>query len=73
MGLLKDNPEDWFAGPPTEHQNLTTTEIDRLIENRNKARDAKDFKEADRIRDHLREEGILLDDSKRGTKWRRVR
>jgi len=73
MGLLKDNPEDWFAGPPTEHQNLTTTEIDRLIENRNKARDAKDFKEADRIRDLLGEEGILLDDSKRGTKWRRVR
>ena len=35
------------------------------------ARKAKDFAEADRIRDDLLEKGIILDDSREGTTWRR--
>ena len=43
--------------------------ISRLIEERTAARKAKDFKEADRIRDELLAMGIVLKDTKDGTTW----
>ncbi len=43
--------------------------IDALIAARNAARKAKDFKEADRIRDELAKMGIALKDSPQGTTW----
>ena len=39
---------------------------------REKARKAKDFREADRIRAALRERGVEIDDTPAGTKWRMV-
>ncbi len=51
-----------------------TTNIDELIEARNAARKAKDFKEADRIRDELKAMGVELEDTKDGkTKWKVAR
>ncbi|HYM67237.1 MAG TPA: cysteine--tRNA ligase, partial [Patescibacteria group bacterium] len=47
-------------------------EVERLIAQRNAAREARDFRLADRIREDLRERGILLEDSKEGVRWRRV-
>ena len=44
-------------------------EIERLIEARNAARKAKDFKESDRIRDELAKKGVVLKDTKDGTTW----
>jgi cysteinyl-tRNA synthetase len=44
--------------------------IERLIELRDAARKAKDFKEADRIRDQLAAEGVILEDQAGGTRWR---
>ena len=41
-----------------------------LIDARNAARKAKDFKESDRIRDELNAMGIELEDLKDGTKWK---
>jgi cysteinyl-tRNA synthetase len=43
--------------------------IEALIDARTAARKAKDFKEADRIRDELAAMGIVLKDSKEGTTW----
>ena len=43
--------------------------LKRLIDARNAARKAKNFKEADRIRDELAAMGIVLEDSKDGTTW----
>jgi cysteinyl-tRNA synthetase len=43
--------------------------VDRLIDQRNAARKAKDFKESDRIRDELKAMGVVLKDSKDGTTW----
>jgi cysteinyl-tRNA synthetase len=48
---------------------VDTVEIARAIEARNAARKAKNFAEADRIRDELAAQGILLKDSASGTTW----
>jgi cysteinyl-tRNA synthetase len=45
------------------------SQVERLIEARNAARKAKDFKESDRIRDEVAAMGVVLKDSKDGTTW----
>jgi cysteinyl-tRNA synthetase len=45
--------------------------IDALIQERNEARKNKDFKRSDEIRKELEEKGIILEDTKEGTIWRR--
>jgi cysteinyl-tRNA synthetase len=48
---------------------IETSRIESLIEARSAARKAKNFKEADRIRDELAKMGVVLKDSKDGTTW----
>lgn len=48
---------------------LMTSEIERLISEREKARKAKDFKKADAIREELAKKGIILEDTPHGTRW----
>ena len=43
--------------------------INKLIDERKEAKKAKDFKKADEIRDKLSEMGILIKDTREGTKW----
>ena len=43
--------------------------INKLIEERKEAKKAKDFEKADEIRDKLSEMGILIKDTREGTKW----
>ena len=50
---------------------VTDEEIGKKIEERNQARDNKDFQKADQIRDELSAQGILLDDSNDGTTWKK--
>ena len=45
--------------------------IEALIEERNEARKNKDFKRSDEIRDELKEQGIILEDTSQGTRWSR--
>jgi cysteinyl-tRNA synthetase len=67
LGLLQQDPEAWLKGDDRE-----AAEIDGLIAQRNAARKARDFAEADRIRNVLAMRGILLEDGAGGTTWRRA-
>ena len=48
-------------------------EIEQLIAKRQEARKAKNFTEADRIRDQLKSMGITLEDTPLGVKWSRAK
>ncbi|KAF1295141.1 cysteine--tRNA ligase [Enterococcus sp. JM4C] len=50
---------------------LLDEEIDQLIEERIQARKNRDFARSDEIRDQLKEQGIILEDTPQGTRWRR--
>ena len=50
---------------------LSAEAIEALIQQRLEARNAKNWAESDRIRDELKSNGIILEDSKQGTTWRR--
>ncbi|MBR4303986.1 MAG: cysteine--tRNA ligase [Clostridia bacterium] len=56
----------------TEEQVSGDEAIEALIEARQAARKAKDFKEADRIRDELKAQGIILEDTPQGVRWHRA-
>ena len=49
---------------------VTGEEVERLIDDRASARQAKDFGEADAVRARLAAKGILIMDTPRGTTWR---
>jgi len=72
LGVLQQTSADWAAWRPKSLA-LDDGKIKGFIEARNAARKARDFKEADRIRDELATMGIVLKDSKEGTTWEVVR
>jgi cysteinyl-tRNA synthetase len=65
IGLLGDPAEQWFRGKSDER-------VESLIAARVDAKARRDFAEADRIRDELKSDGILLEDGAQGTTWRRA-
>ncbi len=71
LGLLQRPPERFLQGGGGRDEALEEAEIERLIAERNRARAEKRWTEADRIRDLLREKGIILEDSGQTTTWRR--
>ena len=47
-------------------------DIEEIIQKRADAKKNKDFKLADEIRQELLDKGIVLEDTRQGTKWKRV-
>ncbi len=70
LGILQHDPELWLQGEATA-DGLSDGDVEILIQKRLDARAAKDWGEADRIRDELKEQGILLEDGAGSTSWRR--
>lgn len=54
-----------------EEKELLDDTIKKLIQERNEARKNKNFKRSDEIRDLLKEQGIILEDTAQGTRWKR--
>ncbi len=70
LGLLQQNPEQFLQGYE-QNQGITAEEVEVLIALRNQARADKDWAKADQVRDQLQVAGIVLDDGRGGTTWRR--
>lgn len=72
LGLLQSDPEQYLQSAAGTAPDLNIEKIESLIEARNAARKARDWKEADRIRDGLSAAGVILEDSPSGTTWKRA-
>jgi len=70
LGLLQQDPEQWFTQARADNQ-LSAEQIEQLITARNQAKQDKDYAKADDIRQQLLDGGVILEDSREGTKWRR--
>ncbi len=72
MGLLQADAVAWFRWQPAGAASLDETEIAGMIQRRLQARKAKNFAEADRIRDELKAQGVILEDTAGNTTWKRA-
>jgi cysteinyl-tRNA synthetase len=70
LGILQHEPTAFFRRE-RDSEAISAPEIEALIARRHQARREKNWAEADRIRDHLAEMGIILKDSPQGTEWQR--
>lgn len=74
LGLLTREPEAYFTGADlaNDSSNIGAATIEGLIEDRKNARKDGNYQRADEIRDELLGKGIELEDSREGTRWRKL-
>jgi cysteinyl-tRNA synthetase len=71
LGLLQREPTAFLQGGVPAGGELTAAQIEEKIAQRMAARKAKNFTQADRVRDELLNAGVILEDGPQGTSWRR--
>ena len=69
LGLLQQVPSAWFGRGASNDDDLR---IQSLIDERAMAKQARDFARSDEIRDQLAKEGVLLEDTPQGVRWKRA-
>ncbi|QQK68237.1 cysteine--tRNA ligase [Xanthomonas citri] len=69
LGLLQQDPAAWFSRGTDVGDDARIT---ALVEERSAAKKAKDFARADAIRKQLADEGIVLEDTPQGVRWKRA-
>ena len=70
IGILEESPEDFFKKLSDSAESIDADEVEKMIEERAKARADKDWAKADALRVRLQEMGIVLEDGPDGTTWR---
>jgi cysteinyl-tRNA synthetase len=70
LGVLYENADEFFKQLGRDKKGFDPAEIEKMIKDRNEARDSKDWAKADGIRDRMKEMGIVLEDGPEGTTWR---
>jgi len=71
MGLLYQDPENWFTLARGDGD-ISAEDIESLIAKRKQAKENKDYAGADQVRQDLLGLGVVLEDNREGTIWRRV-
>ena len=69
IGLMNENAEEWNEFKK-KRVSITDREIENMLSLRDKARENKNYKEADRIRDELLDKGVLIEDKDGKTLWK---
>ena len=69
IGLMNETSEQWNEFKK-KRVSITESEIENMVSLRDKARENKNFKEADRIRDELLDKGVLIEDKDGKTLWK---
>lgn len=67
LGLLQQTPQSWFQG---RERLLSVQTIEENIKKRQEFRTSKAFAEADKVREFLLQEGVIIEDTPQGTTWR---
>ena len=70
LGVLQVDAEQWFRQSSASDA-MTEEAIEAVIAERRRAKAERDFARADELRDSLRDQGVILEDSRAGTTWRR--
>jgi cysteinyl-tRNA synthetase len=68
IGLLQQTAVRWGSFRPASVA-IDENKVTALIAARNAARQAKNFRESDRLRDELAKMGVIVKDTKHGTTW----
>ena len=69
VGLLDQSKEEWLSFKMSK-ASISEKEILQKIEERNKARENKNYEEADKIRNELLDKGVLIEDKDGKTTWK---
>lgn len=72
LGLLRQSPARWVGYRQDGDESAESEKIEALLQERAQARQLKNFKRSDEIRDQLLAQGIVIEDTPQGPRWKRV-